>query len=79
VFERVGPRAVAYSVVALDSYLATRRATSTSEPVPQEQAALATPNHAPAGAAAPKAAGGRATDRRGPGKRGQRRPRNPPL
>ena len=50
VFERVGPRAVVYSIPALDEYLTQRRATSTSEPAPQPPATVpssATPSNAP--------------------------------
>jgi hypothetical protein len=45
VFERIGPRAVTYTIPALEEYAAGRRATSTSEPPPPERREP-TPGHA---------------------------------
>jgi len=79
VFERVGPRAVVYSIPALDSYLAERRATSTSESPPQRaepSAGPASPNGVPSGApkVADKPAASARPARRPAGNKGGRGP-----
>src|SRR3984893_4713066 len=75
-FERPSSRIVVYRVGALDAYLAARRATSTSEPLPGPAAPNGAAKVAAESAAAPTRARPPPTDRRRASGSG-RRPRAP--